>query len=57
MGMSIFYIGVKIKFHKKCQYSEWPPLAWIIAKQRRLILFLSHLMTRKGHSSCKTRWR
>ena len=57
---SIFHIGVKIKIHKKCQYLVCPLLAWMTAKQRRLILFMSRLMTRKGvcaHSSCKARSR
>jgi len=42
----------------KSQYLVCPPLTWITAKQRRLILFIGRLMTRKGvcaHSSCNAR--
>ena len=36
---------------QKCQYLVCLPLAWMTAKQCRLILFISRLMTRKGLSA------
>ena len=54
---SILYICVKVKIREKCQYLVCAPPAWITAKKRRLILFMSRLMTCKGvyaNYSCKT---